>query len=72
MLASIQAAMTELDRIKRFDMPGFKPNEHYVREMKQYGVLPESFQLDRDPIDVYATDEAYWRSFWHRPGHPGR
>jgi hypothetical protein len=50
-------------------MPGFKPNEHYVREMKRYGVLPESFDLANDPIDVYATDDAYWRSMWHRPRH---
>ncbi len=27
-----------------------------------------SFHLEKDPIDVYATDEAYWQSFWHRPG----
>ena len=32
-----------------------------------YGVLPASFDLVKDPIDVYATDEAYWQSFWHRP-----
>ena len=28
-----------LDEIKRFDMPGFRPNEHYVRELKRFGVL---------------------------------
>jgi len=59
----LQAAGKKLDEIKRFDMPGFRPNEHYVREMKRYGVLPPSFDLKRDPIDVYSTDEAYWRSF---------
>jgi len=66
-LAHIQAAQQALKEIKRFDMPGFKPNEHYVREMKRYGVLAESFHLATDPIDVYATDQAYWRSLWHRP-----
>ena len=55
------------EEIKRFDMPGFKPNEHYVGEMKRYGVLGASFELGRDPIDVYAVDAAYWRSLWHRP-----
>jgi len=66
-LAHIQAAKRKLDEIKRFDMPGFRPSEHYVREMKRYGILPPSFDLGEDPIDVYATDRAYWRSFWHRP-----
>ena len=66
-LAHIRQARAKLDEIKRFDMPGFKPNEHYVREMKRYGILPASFDLAKHPIDVYAADEAYWRSFWHRP-----
>lgn len=67
LLVHIHAARARLEEIKRFDMPGFKPNEHYVREMKRFGVLPASLDLARDPIDVYATDQAYWRSFWHRP-----
>ncbi|MFH1266658.1 MAG: LamG-like jellyroll fold domain-containing protein, partial [Planctomycetota bacterium] len=66
-LAHIEEARAKLGEIKRFDMPGFKPNEHYVREMKRYGVLPASFDLGKDPIDVYATDDAYFRSFWHVP-----
>ena len=66
-LAHVQAAGRKLDEIKRFDMPGFRPNEHYIREMKRYGVLSPSFEAARDPIDVYATDRAYWRSFWYRP-----
>jgi hypothetical protein len=64
-LAHIQAAAKKLEEIKRFDMPGFKPNEHYVREMKRHGVLPQSFDLANDPIDVYAIDDAYWRKFWY-------
>ncbi|HCX88719.1 MAG TPA: hypothetical protein DG761_11910 [Gammaproteobacteria bacterium] len=44
-----------------------RPSPNYIREMKRYGVLPEDFQLGRDPIDVYALDEAYWRTLWHRP-----
>ena len=67
MLKTIRDAAERLEQIKRFDMPGFKPNEHYVREMKRYGVLPPSFDPEKEPIDVYATDDAYWRSFWHRP-----
>jgi hypothetical protein len=48
-------------------MPGFRPNEHYVREMKRYGVLPTSYNPASHPIDVYETDQAYWRSFWYTP-----
>jgi hypothetical protein len=64
-LAHIQAAKSRLEEIRRFDMPGFKPRLEYVREMKRYGILPESFDLDRDPVDVYETDRKYWDSFIH-------
>jgi len=66
-LAHIQAAKLKLDEIKRFDMPGFKPNKHYVREMKRYGILPESFDLAKDKINVYEADKNYWKSMWHQP-----
>jgi hypothetical protein len=64
--AAIQSARAQMERIKRFDMPGFQPNEHYLREMAFYGILP----ADRPPgapVDVYATDRAYWDSFIYRP-----
>ena len=66
-LAHIEAAGAKLDEIKRFDMPGFQPNAHYIREMKRYGILPPSLQPGKDPINVYTTDEAYWQSLWHQP-----
>jgi hypothetical protein len=44
------------------------PSSNYVREMQRYGVLPPDFDLATDPIDAYATDQAYWRLFWHGPG----
>lgn len=66
-LAPLRAAGQRLDEIKRFDMPGFKPSEQYVREMKRYGVLPAGFDLVKDPIDVYAIDRNYWQSLWWRP-----
>ena len=69
-LRAIQAAKAQLEKIKRFDMPGFRPNEHYVREMKRYGVLPAAFDLAKDPINVYEVDQAYWRSLWHQPVRP--
>ena len=44
------------------------PSPHYMREMKRYGILSSEAQK---PIDVYATDETYWRSFWYQ-GPTGR
>jgi hypothetical protein len=53
-----------------YHVPAFRPNVHYVREMKRYGILPANFDLARDPINVYEVDQSYWRSFWHRPAAP--
>ncbi len=44
-----------------------RPSPIYIREMQRYGILPPDFDIDRDPLDVYATDEDYWQSLWHRP-----
>ena len=54
------------DRIRRFDMDGFRPNRHYVREMKRYGILPAELDADA-PVDPFVTDARYWQSFWYRP-----
>jgi hypothetical protein len=67
LLSAIRDAKKWLDEHKRFDMPGFRPTEAYVREMKRYGILPPTFDPAKDPIDVYATDRAYWKSFWYNP-----
>jgi hypothetical protein len=44
-------------------MPGFRPPAMYVREMQRFGILPRAAGEDQR-IDVYATDQAYWRSLW--------
>jgi len=67
LLADIQARKASLDQATRFDMPNFRPNEHYIREMKRYGILPPDADPTRRRIDPYKTDQAYWRSFWFRP-----
>ena len=64
LLSQIESHKDQLDTRKRFDMQGFRPNEHYVREMKRYDILPASHAAS-DPIDVYDVDEKYWRSFWY-------
>jgi hypothetical protein len=67
LLDSVLAAQSVLDGMKRFDMPGFRPGQEYVREMVRYGILPRA---PDSPIDVYATDRAYWESLWYRPAAP--
>jgi hypothetical protein len=67
LLATIQAAKAELDAVTRFDMPNFRPNVHYIREMKRYGILPAAADPEKSRIDAYAVDEAYWQSLWHTP-----
>lgn len=65
-LAMCQYGSEQLKKIKRFDMPDFRPRRAYVREMKRYGILPKDL-ADDARIDVYATDQAYWQSLWHKP-----
>jgi hypothetical protein len=65
-LAAIQDARRRHEREGRFDMPDFRPNDHYIIQMQRFGVLPSELPSSTR-IDPYATDEAYWRSFWYRP-----
>ena len=53
MLGAINDAHERLEAGKRFDMPGFRPNEHYIREMQQFGFLPKDLGPD-DPVDPRA------------------
>jgi hypothetical protein len=66
LLAGIRETKAYLESITRFNMPNFRPEPEYLREMKRYGILPETYR-DRDPIDAYELDRRYWSSFWHRP-----
>jgi cytochrome c553 len=61
-LAAIEEAAQRLARQKRFDMPGFRPNRYYIREMQHFGILPKDL-ADNAPVDPYATDRAYWATF---------
>jgi hypothetical protein len=61
-VAMCAAGKERLEAIKRFDMPGFRPPEPYLREMKRYQVLPADFGAD-SLLDPYKTDLAYWSSF---------
>ncbi len=69
LLARIREAGERLAAGKRFDMPGFRPNEHYIREMQRFGILPRDLK-PTDPVDPYATDRAYWKTFDYLPVPP--
>jgi len=53
------------NELTRFDMPDFRPRGEYFREMKRFGILPESFDPNKDEYDVYELDRKYWRSLWY-------
>jgi len=63
LLEMVDTGRRYLEEIKRFDMPGFRPREAYLRELRRFGVLPAG----SEPVDPYQMDEAYWRSLWHEP-----
>ena len=72
MLAAIRNGAVQMEKIARFGTETFKPNRQYVREMKKFGVLPAQFDVSRDPIDVFETDQEYWSLFWCRPGNENK
>jgi hypothetical protein len=67
LLGRIEEQKKRLREVPRFGTPEFKPNKQYIREMKKFDVLPADFDLDQDPIDVFETDQQYWKQFWYRP-----
>jgi hypothetical protein len=69
LLAMVKAGSQELEVIKRFDMPGFRPNGPYLREMKHYGILPDDHRDDA-PVDPYELDRRYWKSLWYQAPLP--
>ena len=70
LLAMCEAGKRRLDEIKRFDMPGFRPREEWVREMKRYGILPANLAANA-PLDVYAVERNYWKALWYQPVNVG-
>ncbi|MDH4239000.1 MAG: hypothetical protein OEW48_05525 [Phycisphaerae bacterium] len=69
LLAAMQNGKRQMDQVARFGTTAFKPNRQYVREMKRFGVLKPEFNLDRGPIDIFETDQRYWKLFWYEPGN---
>ena len=61
-LAAIRQAAGRLRESGRFDLPGFRPNDYYLHQMRRYGILRPGV-----PEDGYLLDHVYWQSFHYRP-----
>jgi hypothetical protein len=74
LLASLRKSKAVYKDEPRYATPGFRPNRQYLREMKKYGVLPASFDPARDQIDIFETEQKYWKSLWNygSPGNPAQ
>jgi len=66
LLEMCNAGKERLEQMKRFDMPDFKPRPEWTREMKRYGILPESTGTN-DVINCYPVEKKYWESLWWKP-----
>ena len=66
LLQMVAAGREGLERIKRFDMPGFQPRPQYLRELRRYGILPPDHP-DDTPVDPYQLDRQYWQAQWYQP-----
>ncbi len=67
LLTLLEKAKSDADARPRYATPDFRPNRQYIREMKKYGILKPDFDAEKDPIDIFQVDQAYWRSFWYEP-----
>jgi hypothetical protein len=55
----LETARDAADRINAVDLPGFAPHEHYWRQMKRFGIVPDDFNPDGDPYDLRQIDARY-------------
>ncbi|MDR0327807.1 MAG: hypothetical protein LBI05_05880 [Planctomycetaceae bacterium] len=65
-LRSIERAHQQLLAGKRFDMPGFRPNGDYIREMQKYGFVKKDLAPD-ELFDYYQAEREYFDSFYYDP-----
>jgi len=66
-LAGIRDTGKRLDEITRFDMPNYRPNPQWLREMKRFGLLPKDQGTDKQ-VNPYEVEKRYFESLWCRPG----
>jgi hypothetical protein len=46
--------------IRRFDMPGYQPNQFLLTYMKNWGVLPADYDVAKDGWDAERIDDLYF------------
>lgn len=56
----------QMEAGKRFDMPGFRPNDDYIREMKKYGFVPKELGPN-ETYDYYKIEKEYFDSWFYDP-----
>ena len=66
LLQGIEQAHLQLQAGKRFDMPGFRPNNDYIREMQKYGFVKKDLGPD-ELFDYYQAEREYFDSFFYDP-----
>lgn len=62
-LNSLNDMKRRMDEGKRFDMPGFRPNDDYIREMQKYGFVKKDLGPN-ETFDFYKAEKEYFDS-WH-------
>ncbi|WP_234042014.1 hypothetical protein [Persicirhabdus sediminis] len=65
-LKMVERAKQELDGTSRFNRDDFVPLHSYLRQMKNYGIIPEEYDPAKHKIDPYEVDELYFQKHWYR------
>ncbi len=66
LLTGIKDANRRLNEGKRFDMPGFRPNGDYIREMQKYGFVKTNLGAT-ETFDFYRAEKEYFDSWYFAP-----
>ncbi len=66
----VEGLIDALHKIGWYGTTNWRPNEHYIREMKRYGVLPQEFDIEKDPFDPFETDRRYFEKIYNDSPYP--
>ena len=65
-LRAIERTHRQLLAGKRFDMPGFRPNSDYIREMQKYGFVKKDLGQE-ELFNYFHVEREYFDSFYYNP-----
>ncbi|MDR2756642.1 MAG: hypothetical protein LBC20_13130 [Planctomycetaceae bacterium] len=65
-LQSLQRTHQQLETGKRFDIPDFRPNDDYIREMQKYGFVKKDL-APNETFDYYRAEKEYFDSWYYNP-----